>query len=144
MLTIVLSHDKKNCRPGEKIEGTLQWDLPGTPGTLELRLCWHTAGKGTVDTRRVDTFEWKENSPKGSRSFSFPLPLMPYSFSGKLVSLRWFLEFLAPRVDDAKTGLHYFVLSPAGKELTLAGEAHEDAYEEIVEVWDEEEPRESP
>jgi hypothetical protein len=103
--------------PGEALTVNVLWALPETPSSLEVRLCWHTQGKGTEDIEIVDTRPIAALSAAGENRVTFDLPDGPYSFSGKLISLLWSVEFVAEPGD--KSALCDFVLSPAGREIVL-------------------------
>ncbi len=54
---------------------------------------------------------------QGKMNFQFELPDAPYSFSGKLITLTWSVEF----IDDTgkNVAAEEFFLSPTGKEIQL-------------------------
>lgn len=117
MLRITLADGKTSFEPGTAITGTVAWDLPNTPSSLELNLCWGTAGKGTTESRRVTTVTFDRPTARDQRPFSLLAPTEPYSFSGKLISLFWTLELVATPGDDfARTDL---VIAPNGEEISL-------------------------
>ena len=83
--------------PGQPIEGTVEWsDLPVKTKSIEVRLIWHTEGKGTLDFELIASKEIDFSSlTEGSGSFSFIAPHRPLSFSGQLISLVWAIEVIA-------------------------------------------------
>lgn len=81
--------------PGETITLDLEWDLAQRPERLELCLLWHTEGKGDEDGEVEARESIDTNEARGKRSIQIPVPRRPYSFVGKLISLRWFLELSA-------------------------------------------------
>jgi hypothetical protein len=112
--------------PGEEIEALLEWDLEEEPESVELRLVWNTAGKGTTDLAVVRTVRFDSPLRQESRRATVRLPRSPYSFSGKLISLIWALELVAlPGGEAARTEI---TLAPGGREVVLHG--NEDAHEE--------------
>lgn len=119
---IVLSEPEKVCyRPGEAIRGTAQWS--GSPSTksVQLLLFYHTEGKGTRDVVIQESITFDNLSTMDSQAFEFTLPSQPWSFSGRLLSVRWALELVvkgAKRKEKelAQVGL---LVSPTGKEITL-------------------------
>jgi hypothetical protein len=103
-------------RPGDAVAGRIRWSLPEQRQRLELRLFWHTAGKGTVDTGVVDTLAVDQPAATGEQDFSLRIPAAgPVSCSGQLISVLWALELVADpggaldRVD--------LVVGPTGSEL---------------------------
>lgn len=109
---IVLRHGVKNFVPGETISGELVWL---SPGPVELRLFWFTEGRGTQDVGVVARESFSAGEIKGA--FTFTLPAMPYSFSGKLVSVKWALEL----VDEKEESLvrEELIVSPTAQEFIL-------------------------
>lgn len=117
-LQITLLDSKNTFLPGETIEGRVFWSLDERPESLEVRLFWYTEGKGTQDVEITDTVRFGGPGKHEERSFSLKLPEEPYSFSGKLISLKWALELVAP---GGKTDRRDIIMSPAGKEIELTG-----------------------
>jgi len=103
--------------PGDAVEGTVSWRFDAPPAKLELRLLWYTEGRGDQDVEVVERVPFETPGPADWRSFHLRLPAGPYSFSGKLISLRWALEAVAEPGDrSARTDL---VVSPTGREIRL-------------------------
>ncbi|MCF6312200.1 MAG: hypothetical protein L3J39_07090 [Verrucomicrobiales bacterium] len=111
--------------PGETLRGEVSWqDVTGlgeNSESGEVRLFYYTSGKGDRDVETVDTRTIDIQRGSGQQSFEFVLPHEPYSFSGKLVSLIWALEFQV--LESKKTERLEFVLSPSGKEIDLYANA---------------------
>lgn len=104
-------------RPGEMVQGKVTWELEKPVDRLELRLFWHTQGKGTRDIGVVATTQIPTPKLRGSQTFSYRLPDGPWSFSGSLITLTWSVEIITVPGDE---GEHVdFVLSPTGEELRL-------------------------
>ena len=104
-------------RPGEALSGTASWSLDAPPRGMEVRLFWYTEGKGTQDVGLVDTVRFEGPMPSDRRDFQFVLPLQPYSFSGRLISLRWAVEVVAEPGSDAQR--LDLTVSPTGEEILL-------------------------
>jgi hypothetical protein len=105
--------------PGDTVSGRVSWSLEEPCETVELRLFWHTSGKGTEDVEIVDTAVFSEGGAHGDRAFSFDLPLGPYSFSGTLITLTWALELVAlPAGDVARAEI---TVAPTPVEVRLEG-----------------------
>ena len=116
-LRIDLDDDRRWYLPGDNVSGRVVWHLDAPAEAVELRLFWHTSGKGTEDVEIVDELRIDAAGTSGERSFAFLLPLGPYSFSGSLITLAWALELVAfPSGEIERVGL---VVAPTPVELRL-------------------------
>jgi hypothetical protein len=104
-------------RPGDLIEGTVRWQLAEPPEEIELRLFWSTEGKGDQDLEVVATVPFENPGALDCHTFRVRLPEGPYSFSGKLITLRWALEVVSQPGDHA--GNLFLTVSPTGEEIQL-------------------------
>jgi hypothetical protein len=95
MLTLQTADGRTWFKPGEIIEGRASWHLEEEPEAVEVRLFWHTVGKGTRDVGIARTFRTDSPDTSGHRDFSIRVPDGPYSFSGKLITLSWAIELVA-------------------------------------------------
>jgi hypothetical protein len=103
--------------PGAEIDLDLSWDLTAEPQSLELRIVWNTAGKGTTDLSVVQSYPIDSPAPRDAQRMTITLPASPYSFSGKLVSLIWALELVAlPGMQSTRQEI---IIAPAGREVVL-------------------------
>ena len=117
MLTLATSDGRTWYKPGETIEGRAEWYLEDGEEALELRLFWHTRGKGTRDVGIVETLRIEKPGGSGHRSFAFRVPEGPYSFSGVLITLAWAIEAVAlPSEETARFDLG---VGPRPVEVTL-------------------------
>src|SRR5882762_9547709 len=116
-LEITTRLDKTNFLPGEELAGEITWQTDSTPGRVELRLFWHTQGKGTRDVEVVETMSFDNAGRQDRRSFQFQLPDSPYSFSGKLISVVWALELVLGSTGE--TERLEIVISPTRSEIAL-------------------------
>ncbi|NOX99711.1 MAG: hypothetical protein GXP30_08295 [Verrucomicrobia bacterium] len=118
-LEIKTELDNLAYTPGETLRGEVAWkvDLMKNSNGGEVRLFYYTSGKGDRDVEMIETHSVDIISESGSRKFEFHLPQEPYSFSGKLVSLIWAVEFQVLESDE--TERLEFVLSPNGVEIDL-------------------------
>jgi hypothetical protein len=112
ILKLAIRNGQTQFRPGETLEGVAGWQLGGPPRSVEVRLFWHTQGKGTEDLERVASLAFDDPRQEEARPFQFQLPRAPYSFSGKLISLMWELELVA-QPGDHSTRLP-ITLAPSG------------------------------
>jgi hypothetical protein len=118
-LRIDLDDDRRWYLPGETITGRAVWHLERPAEAIEVRLFWHTSGKGTEDVEIVDRERTAAGGATGERGFSFRLPLGPYSFSGSLITLSWALELVVmPGGDTERVDL---VVAPTPVEVRLEG-----------------------
>lgn len=116
--------DRTNFEPGETISVLAKWSLDKAPESLELRAVWTTEGKGTKDwgVERVVIVEDVE--AEGERRLTMVLPRQPYSFSGGLVSITWWLELVA--LPTKESGRCPMEIGPGGKEVILSQKIEED------------------
>jgi len=103
--------------PGETVSGRMAWETDGDVESVELRLFWHTAGKGTEDVEIVRELRVDSPESRGEKGFSFELPLQPYSFSGSLITLAWALELVA--LPGGELGRIDLVVAPTPVEVRL-------------------------
>jgi hypothetical protein len=103
-------------KPSETVELMAAWNLTETPQSLAILLSWWTSGKGTPDAAAVSSQAIAPRGPKGEKQVGVVLPDGPYSFSGKLISLRWKVELVA---NEELACAWEFVLAPDGAELLL-------------------------
>lgn len=116
-LTIATTDNKTEYLPSEVVSGICSWSFNTDPKGIELRLFWYTSGKGTVDVDTVDVLSINEPQKEGKRDFSFTLPAIPWSFSGKLISLIWAIEMIAE--PGGETERFEITVSPSGKKILL-------------------------
>jgi hypothetical protein len=104
--------------PGEILIGELTWDFDRDDAGIEIHLIWRTSGKGTTDTKKLTVHRIERAGCSGKQTFSFPLPLGPCSFSGRLITVSWTIEAQMTGADTKYT--RDIVLSPTRQELVLA------------------------
>jgi hypothetical protein len=120
-LSIDLSDQKTSYLPGDAVSGAVSWSLDNPPKGAQLRLFWYTKGKGTQDVGVFGSQVFENPKPSDSRSFSFSLPLGPYTFSGKLISLIWALELIIE--PHAQTTRQEIMVSPTLQEILLSNDS---------------------
>lgn len=120
---IRLGSESKVYEPSAVINGTVRCQLDAPVERLELRLIYHTTGRGTQDVETVAIEGFALPTASESRSFSLTTDAScPWSFSGKLISIVWRLELVT---DDELLLAHCsLILSPTGQEVDLY--AHDD------------------
>jgi hypothetical protein len=117
-MEIRTSGDGTGFLPGEELAGEVSWKCDSDPGPVELRLFWHTEGKGTRDVKVIETLSFSVPGRQDRRDFRFRLPDSPYSFSGKLISVIWALELVL--LSSGETERLEIVVSPSRTEVALA------------------------
>lgn len=90
-MTIGIVLDERRLRPGGVVRGTVRLDpTAGEEGNrVELSVLWETSGKGDTDLGLV-LFRVLEG--QGSFPFEAPLPLLPLSYDGGLISIQWLVR----------------------------------------------------
>lgn len=117
-ISIHIDYDNKDYTPGDSIKGTVLW----TPESIgkgkkpaRISLFYKTSGRGTEEVHVVAEETWAAEEIKGS--FDFTLPQLPYSFSGKLISLTWGLEAVSASGNESI--IYDISLTPNGEPITL-------------------------
>src|SRR4030095_12468028 len=109
--------DSAGFLPGEELAGEVLWKGDEDPGPVELRLFWHTEGKGTRDVEVIETLSFSVPGRQDRRDFRFRLPHSPYSFAGMRVSVIWALELVL--LSSGETERLEVVVSPTRTEVAL-------------------------
>lgn len=78
------------------MDGSASWNLVGPPAWLEIRLAWHTEGKGTKEVLVVGRERFRGVSAQDQRTFALSLPEMPYTYHGRIVSILWSVDVFGP------------------------------------------------
>lgn len=115
MLELHLAGEKTSFLPGEELTGRVTY----AGGETEPSVCllFYTQGRGTDYTEIVASQSWITRGGQSSHDFLFELPEAPYSFSGKLITLRYRIEAVAGN----ETAVTEITSSPTGSEITLVG-----------------------
>lgn len=116
-VTLSLPDGRTSFEPGSSVDVTVSWALNVAPYALQLRLYWETRGKGNRAARVVQTERIDPTQPTGFAVCRVVLPLAPWSFSGRLVSLVWMLEAVVTAT-DARASCE-LVVAPDESELLL-------------------------
>lgn len=114
MTDIELTLDRTAVEPGGTISGTARWT--GTPTTLVIELGWKTRGKGDKDEDTVLTKKIPVADRKEAR-FEIDAPLQPFSFSGSLISLAY---YVTASITGGTSVRAEVVIAPGGTEVVLA------------------------
>ncbi|MFT7521253.1 MAG: hypothetical protein ACI9MC_003404 [Kiritimatiellia bacterium] len=114
MIAVTFDEPDRSYRPGDTINGHVVWQGgPFTEGAL--RLLWTTTGRGTQDVGVQQLVSVHMSDNVGSTGFTFEAPAFPYSFSGTLLSIEWYVE-LSVRGDAVK---QLIVIGPDGREVQV-------------------------
>ena len=93
-LTLQLTQDPTTLVPGQVIDGTVGWQMEDPPKRAMLRLFWYTEGRGTQDVGIAEELELPSGRPTCQGTFRFTIPDAPYSFQGRLITLKWAIELV--------------------------------------------------
>jgi hypothetical protein len=93
---ITLRNSDNRVKPNGRVEGVVSWDPASAPAWLELRLVWHTEGKGTREVMVVGRVPLTDVRVANQRTFSFTLPAMPYTYHGRILSIMWSVDLFGP------------------------------------------------
>ncbi len=118
-LTVELNGNQTQFVPGEPIDGLAGWDF-GTdaPKWVEVRLYWHTLGKGDEDIVIADSMKFETPRAVDAQVFHFVAPVGPFSYEGRLIEIAWGIEVVAHRTKTtAQVGL---TLSATGEPVRLS------------------------
>ena len=109
-----LAGGRSNFRPGGVVAGTASWRLDAPPRSAEVRLVWHTEGRGDRDVGVVAVAALDAPPAQAARPFSLAVPADgPHSFAGRVVSVRWSVELvLKPGRRSARREI---TVSPTGR-----------------------------
>jgi hypothetical protein len=116
-LNINLSSDTNSFAAGQTVEGTISWKLDEDPENLTLALHWFTKSKAAEQSGMANCIEFHRPGIKGEKDFSFQIPIGPYSFQGRYLSLNWVLELSSsPGIGLTRQPI---VISPTGQPIRL-------------------------
>ncbi|MEM9914309.1 MAG: hypothetical protein AAF911_05055 [Planctomycetota bacterium] len=117
-LTVELNANQTQFTPGQPIDGLAGWDFgTDSPKWVEVRLYWHTLGKGDEDIVIADSVKFETPRAVDVQVFGFTAPRGPFSYEGRLIEIAWGIEVVAHRTKTtAQIGL---TLSATGEPLRL-------------------------
>lgn len=93
--SIKLDDESGRHHPGETVTGTVEWSLGQVPVVATLKLLWRTEGKSwPADTAVAGEMHFDDPRAADRRAFRLILPVMPYSYSGSILSIVWHVEFV--------------------------------------------------
>ena len=97
MLTIETANGQIGFSPGTMINGHVGWQLDHAPKKAVFRLFWYTEGRGTQDVGVIEETEIHVQQTQHEQAFQYQLPMEPYSFQSKLITLKWALELIVDK-----------------------------------------------
>ena len=116
-IDIEIKDGQTSILPGQTLSGNARWLCLESPKKVSLQLIWFTEGKGDEDVGLAEEMKFENPYASDERPFEFQLPVGPYSFSGRLISLTWALELQV----DEEVIRKEIILSPSGNEIMLTG-----------------------
>jgi hypothetical protein len=120
-LQIRLANDLRNFKPGDIVQGTVNWELTHKCDHVEVRLFWTTEGVGAAESGLIETVMLKRPQTSEVRPFTFRLPAFPYSYQGVLTSVSWVLEAVAfPGKQNVKETI---IMAPTARLIVLVNAA---------------------
>lgn len=103
MNDLQLTIDHSNLSPSDTLNGSVRWTFDSIPRRgIAISLFWSTEGTGDTDSECVEEIQIDCDNTTGYAPFSIQLPPEPYSFSGQLISLEWFVEAKSGRNVDTQ------------------------------------------
>ena len=118
-LAIAFDGDATTFEPASTLKGRALWLLDDDPEAVEVRLFWHTQGKGDRDLGVVAVERFDAPGRVGEQAFAMQLPDRPWSCSGKLISIVWSLEIVS--LPDEAVQRFDVTIAPGGREVMLRG-----------------------
>jgi hypothetical protein len=112
MLELILT--KTTFEPGEHLRGKIKVDASLLTQKVEILLFWKTSGKGTEDKELARHLEY-DSMDFEELSFDIDLPLTPYSFTGRLMTVSWYIEVACGK----KKASERIMIAPNGEEVNL-------------------------
>jgi len=111
-LSLIIDDPQRHYWAGQKLSGTVAWELAREPYAVEVRLFWITLGGTPTQVGVVEKRVFEKCAASGSGRFEFVLPGGPWSFAGSHVFLEWSVEaVILPSRENTRTS---FTLGPEG------------------------------
>ncbi len=98
VLFLATEGNQARFEPGEVVGIQTRWDFESPPDAIEVRLVWHIERLSEEKPSWIvipDKSRIENPDAQGDHACQMALPEMPFSFSGKLISLRWGVEVVA-------------------------------------------------
>jgi hypothetical protein len=90
-IDVTFERGHRSFAPGAEVAGTVRVTAGDPLGKTELMLLWYTDGKGDSDLGVVhhELLADDETTREIEKPFRVRLPLLPLSYSGTLLHVRW-------------------------------------------------------
>lgn len=108
---------REQYRPGENVEGNVQWKFSEPADTIVVRLLVEITANWNSEKFYAAGLQWKQLPSSGICNFSLRLPEGPYSFIGQKIRIDWSVE--AECHEWGYTEEAEFSFSPTGDPLEL-------------------------
>jgi hypothetical protein len=108
---------REQYRPGENVEGDVQWKFPEPVDTIVVRLLLETTANLSSEKLYAAGLEWTQLPSSGICNFSLKLPEGPYSFIGHKIKIYWSVEVECSEYTEEAE----FSYSPTGDTLEFKG-----------------------
>lgn len=118
-VSIALDDPRAQHVPESTFAATVRWSGGEENTTGVVRLVWWTEGKGDRDFEIVAEHELDAVGGEGEAALEFTYPALPYSYSGKVVSIRWGIE--AAFRPGKHLELLPLTMGPAGDAIDVRG-----------------------
>jgi len=117
-----LNAEPAEYRPGAVLEGEARWHLDGPLESLDLNVYWTTDGNfgAGIAPMIVHSQKIAVSALEGRHLFRLDLPQGPWSFQGKLFSVRWYVELSE---DEQPRERAEFILGPEGRPVGPGSDA---------------------
>jgi hypothetical protein len=109
--------EREQYRPGENVEGNVQWKFPEPVDTIVVRLLLETTANWNSEKLYAAGLEWTQLPSSGICNFSLKLPEGPYSFIGNKIKIYWSVEVECSEYTEEAE----FFYSPTGDALEFKG-----------------------
>jgi hypothetical protein len=114
--------EEDSCKPGQPVQGSVDWKFSDPAGKIEVRLLMVVSEKDETHRSYASGICWNNLPKEGIGKFSLTPPEGPYSFAGKGLQIRWYVEANCESL--AFTDETEFEYSPTGKVLILGFETN--------------------
>ena len=107
---------REQYRPGENVEGNIQWKLLEPADSIVVRLLLEITANRNSEKFYAAGVEWTQLPSSGICNFSLQLPEGPYSFIGEKIRIFWSVEVDCVGWGNTEAE---FSFSPTGDPLEL-------------------------
>jgi hypothetical protein len=106
MSGVQLELDQTSWEPGEVLRGRVIFDPDQARAeVVEVVICWRTEGKGDEDREVCGRWFHRPGQNENAVPFTVQLPMLPLSYEGVIVKIRWYAEVRTRQDGVELTGL---------------------------------------